>query len=73
MRQPSGILTVHLQEGKNLVQGKGKANTYAVISIGENQKNFQNFFCNKTVNPIWNYTATFLLEDWMGLELSIGK
>ena len=67
--QPAGILTVTLKEARDLLKkdkhigGSGKSDPYAIISIGERKISFRNRYVPKTVNPTWDYTTTFIMED----------
>ena len=75
--KPSGLLNVHLKEGRNLLKkdkhfgGSGKSDPYAVISIGERKVSFRSKYIAKTVDPVWNYTTSFLMEDPNGQNLKI--
>jgi Ca2+-dependent lipid-binding protein len=77
MRRPTGILTVHLTGARDLVKkdkhmlGSGKSDPYAIIAIGERRFNFRDKYVAKSVNPTWDYRATFMMEDWTGQNLMV--
>ena len=66
---PAGLLTVTLREAKNLMKadkyfgGSGNSDPYAIICLGERKVSFRDNYVPKTVNPIWNYSATFAVEQ----------
>ena len=66
---PAGLLIVTLKEARDLLKkdkhigGSGKSDPYAIISIGERRISFRNRYVPKTVNPTWDYTTTFIMED----------
>ena len=75
--RPAGLLSVTLKEARDLLKkdkhigGSGKSDPYAVVSIGERKISFRNKYVAKTVNPIWDYTTTFVMEDPEGQQMNI--
>ena len=53
------------------IGGSGKSDPYAIISIGERKVSFRNRYVPKTVNPTWDYSTTFVMEDPAGQKLDI--
>jgi len=75
--KPAGLLSVQLKEARNLLKkdkhfgGSGKSDPYAVVSVGERKMSFRNAYAPKTVDPIWNYSTSFLMENPTGQNLKI--
>jgi Ca2+-dependent lipid-binding protein len=75
--RPAGLLSLTLKEARDLLKkdkhigGSGKSDPYAVISIGERKVSFRNRYVPKTVNPTWDYSTTFVMEDPVGQKLDI--
>ena len=75
--RPAGLLSVTLKEARDLLKkdkhigGSGKSDPYAVISIGERKVSFRNRYVPKTVNPTWDYSTAFIMEDPAGQEMGI--
>ena len=76
MPMPEGLLTIdiirarHLMKKDKTLRG-GKSDPYVVLSVGEKQISFKDSYIENTVDPEWDYTAYFLLEDVDGLSLKI--
>jgi len=76
MPQPQGVLNVSLIRARHLMKKDkhllgGKSDPYAVLSIGEKQVSFKDRYADSTVNPEWNYTAAFPVEEVAGLHLKL--
>ena len=72
--RPAGLLSVTLKEASDLLKKdklSGKSDPYAVISIGETKVSFRKRYVPKTVNPTWDYSTAFIIEDPAGHELDI--
>ena len=75
--RPAGLLSVTLKEARNLVKkdknivGSGSSDPYAIVSIGERKISFRNRYVAKTVNPSWDYTTDFVMEDPSGQRMDI--
>ena len=75
--RPAGLLYITLKEARDLLKkdrhigGSGKSDPYAIISIGEKKVSFRNRYVAKTVNPTWNYSTSFVMEDPIGQTLDI--
>ena len=74
---PAGFLSVTLKEARDLIKkdkhfgGSGKSDPYAIINIGERKISFQDKYVAKTLDPTWNYTTSFVMEDPSGQEMGI--
>ena len=75
--RPAGLITVTLKEARDLVKkdkhfgGSGKSDPYAVVSIGNRKVSFQDRYVPKTVNPTWDYSTSFVMEDPSGQNIDI--
>jgi len=75
--RPAGLLVVQLVEARDLLKkdkhfgGSGKSDPYAVVSIGERKMSFRSQYAAKTVNPVWNYQTSFLMENPEGQSMKI--
>ena len=75
--RPAGILHITLNEARDLLKkdkhigGSGKSDPYAIISIGERKISFRNRYVPKTVNPTWDYSTSFVMEDPAGQNMDI--
>ena len=74
---PAGALTITLIEGRNLVKrdtyfgGSGKSDPYAIISLGQRKVSFKDKYVSADLNPKWNYSSTFAVEQPKGHTLNI--
>ena len=74
---PAGLLSINIIEAKDLVKkdknlvGSGSSDPYVNISLGERKISFKDRYVAKTVNPSWDYTADFVMEDPSGQKLEI--
>merc|ERR1719414_1134593 len=74
---PSGALTVKLVKARNFIAqdryigGSGKSDPYAIISCGERKVSFKDQYVAESLNPTWNYEATFAIENPEGHTIGI--
>ena len=73
----AGLLSINIIEAKDLVKkdknlvGSGSSDPYVNVSLGERKISFKDRYVAKTVNPTWDYTAYFVMEDPSGQKLEI--
>ena len=70
---PSGVLLVSVVRGRDLVKKdlRGSSDPYVVLAVGADKVSFKERYVSKDVNPEWQYTAQFPLEEPAGLALDL--
>lgn len=77
LAKPAGLLVTNLKGARNLekkdtsITGSGSSDPYAIVTIGERKINFRDKYVPKTVNPTWDYSAEFIMEDYHGQDIKI--
>jgi len=77
MPVPEGVLRIRIPRARNLVAkdkymlGSGKSDPYVNLSVGQKLVSFKDRYVEESLDPEFNYSSDFLLEDAAGLSLNI--
>jgi len=73
LTEPGGVVRAQVLQGRHLVSKDlaGKSDPYVVLSVGQSRHSFAEQYVACDVNPVWNYSASFPVEEPAGLSLQL--
>ncbi len=77
LMKPSGVLEVKVLEARDLLRmdkgltGSGKSDPYAIVTVGMRKVSFRDRYVPKTINPKFDYSTSFEIEDPFGQEVKV--